>query len=140
MQTDYHHSSGSIPIMLKYVALIRAVNRFWSASLLVTELLYSGLPFLCTPSVIQKESRSRQTRHTHIHTHQITQCDWSQTVCLSPIVVLSQLSLFLTFAVFQDSPYSSLSTKLSMFSCFIFLFFILTHIYSYFKNGWWLCC
>lgn len=46
-----------------HVPLIRAVNRFWSTS--PPSLLSACCPPPWTPSVIQKEPRSRQTRHIH---------------------------------------------------------------------------
>lgn len=110
VQTDYHHSSGkrlqvaSPSHSNMWVAVIRAVNRFWSAS--PPSFSSFALAFLCTPSVIQKEPRSRQTRHTHVHTHQITAYDWSQAVCLSSLEAmtfqfLARLCLFSAFTMFQ---------------------------------------
>lgn len=62
-----------------WVALIRMVKRFFACFLLCqwAPLL---LRSLCRPSVIQKESRSRQTRHMHIGAHLIEKCDWAQAV------------------------------------------------------------
>lgn len=110
VQTDYHHSSGkrlqvaSPSHSNMWVAVIRAVNKFWSSS--PPSFSSFALAFLCTPSVIQKEPRSRQTRHTHIHTHQITAYDWSQALCLSSLEAmtfqfLARLCLFSSFKMFQ---------------------------------------
>lgn len=75
VQTDYHHSSGerlqgSIPIALEYVGgTDKSGQQVMVRLLSVSQLFCPGSPSLCRPSVIQKEPRSRQTRHTHIHTH-----------------------------------------------------------------------
>lgn len=72
---------GSITISLKYVGgADKSGQQVLVRFSFISELLCLSFPSLCTPSVIRKEPRSRLTRHTHIHTHQITQYDWFQAV------------------------------------------------------------
>lgn len=131
VHADYHHGSGeglqvaSPSRSNMCVALIRAVNRFWSAS--PPSLPSVHLPWLPLPlyTLSDPERTKIETDKTHAHTHQITGYDWSQAVCLSPLGAMN-LQFF-----------TSLPSLFSIFAMFQVLMCVITWIMIYFNPFYW---
>lgn len=120
---------GSIPIALKYVGGTDKSGQqaFWSGS---PPSLSSFAP-APLPSVHPQWSRKnqdpdRQDTRTYTHAHQITQYDWSQAVCLSPLgaMTFQFLASPLCFQLLQCSRFHCLlqSWKSIYFNPYWFLY------------------